>query len=125
MLAAAAWPGLQSLGRVAAPRPLRGETTVEQRCYRTRLKADAPVVARAVRHPWGIENGLPWPLDGTCREEQSRLRKGHSPEHVAVWRHIALNLLRQEPSKKSMPRKRLAWALDPDYLLTVLLGEQF
>ena len=39
--------------------------------------------------------------------------------------HLALNLLRQEPSAKSLPRKRLACALNPDYLLKVLLGKQF
>jgi len=38
-------------------------------------------------------------------------------------RHIALNLLHQEPSTKSMPRKRLACALNSNYLLKVLLGE--
>ncbi len=121
VLAAAAWPGLQSIGMVEATRTLRGETTVEQRCYLTSLKADAQEFARAVRNHWGIENGLPWTLDVTFREDQSRLRKGHSPENVAVLRHIALNLLRQEPSKKSLPRKRLACALNPDYLLKVLL----
>jgi len=42
-----------------------------------------------------------------------------------VLRHIALNLLRQEPSTKSLPRKRLACALDPAYLLKVLLGVRF
>jgi len=64
-------------------------------------------------------------LDVTFREDQSRLRKGHGPENFAVLRHLALNLLRQEPSKKSMPRKRLACALDPEYLLKVVLGKRF
>jgi cell fate regulator YaaT (PSP1 superfamily) len=45
--------------------------------------------------------------------------------NFATIRHITLNLLRQEPSKKSMPRKRLACALDPEYLLKVVLGKRF
>lgn len=117
------WPGLQSIGMVEATRTLAGQTTVEQRFYLTSLAADAQVFARAVRNHWGIENGLHWTLDVTFREDQSRLRKGHGPENFAVLRHIALNLLRQEPSQKSLPRKRLACALDPDYLLKVLLGQ--
>jgi len=117
------WPGLRSIGMVEATRMLAGQATVEQRFYLTSLAAEAQVFARAVRNHWGIENGLHWTLDVTFREDQSRLRKGHGPENFAVLRHIALNLLRQEPSQKSLPRKRLACALDPDYLLKVLLGQ--
>jgi predicted transposase YbfD/YdcC len=119
------WPGLRSIGMVEARRTLAGQTTVEQRFYLTSLAADAQVFARAVRNHWGIENGLHWTLDVTFREDQSRLRKGHGPENFAVLRHIAINLLRQEPGQKSLPRKRLACALDPDYLLKVLLGQEF
>jgi predicted transposase YbfD/YdcC len=122
-LTAAAWPGLRSIGLVEAARTLAGETTVEQRFYLTSLQPDALRFAHAVRNHWGIENGLHWTLDVTFHEDQSRLRAGHGPENFAVLRHIALNLLRQEPSPKSIPRKRLACALDPDYLLKVLLGK--
>jgi predicted transposase YbfD/YdcC len=124
-LTAVAWPGLRSIGLVEARRTLAGETTVEQRFYLSSLKPEARPFARAVRSHWGIENKLHWTLDVTFREDQSRVRKGHGPENVAVLRHIALNLLRQEPSQKSMPRKRLACALNPDFLLKVLLGERF
>lgn len=78
-----------------------------------------------MRNHWGIENGLHWTLDVTFREDQSRLRKGHGPENFAVLRHITLNLLLQESSKKSIPRKRLTCGLDPEYLLKVVLGERF
>jgi predicted transposase YbfD/YdcC len=117
------WPGLRSIGMVEATRTLAGQTTVEQRFYITSLAADAQVFARAVRNHWGIENSRHWTLDVTFREDQSRLRKGHGPENFAVLRHIALNLLRQEPSQKSLPRKRLACAWDLAYLLKVLLGQ--
>jgi len=120
-----AWPGLRSIGMVEATRTLGGETTVEQRFYLTSLKPDAQQFARAVRNHWGIENKLHWTLDVTFREDQSRLRTGHGPENFAVLRHIALNLLRQEPTPKSLPRKRLTCALNSDYLLKVLLGKEF
>src|SRR5262245_6191297 len=123
--AAAAWPGLQSIGRVEATRTLGDKTSVEQRFYLSSLPPDAEQFARAVRKHWGVENQLHWSLDVTFHEDQSRLRTGHGAENFAVLRHIALNLLRQEPSPKSLPRKRLACALNPDYLLKVLLGEQF
>lgn len=122
---AAAWPGLRSIGMVEAIRTVAGESSVEQRFYLTRLPPDAEHFAQAVRAHWGIENQLHWSLDVTFREDLSRLRTGHGAENFAVLRHLALNLLRQEPSAKSLPRKRLACALNPEYLLKVLLGEKF
>ncbi|MGH6639735.1 MAG: ISAs1 family transposase [Polaromonas sp.] len=124
-LRAAAWPGLQSIGLVEATRTVGEKTSVEQRFYLSSLPPHACEFAQAVRKHWGIENQLHWTLDVTFREDQSRLRTGYGAENFAVLRHIALNLLRQEPSAKSLPRKRLACALNPDYLLKVLLGEQF
>jgi predicted transposase YbfD/YdcC len=122
---AAAWPGLRSIGMVEATRTVAGETSVEQRFYLSSLPPDAAQFAQAVRKHWGIENQLHWTLDVTFREDQSRLRTGHGAENFAVLRHITLNLLRQESSAKSLPRKRLACALNPDYLLKVLLGARF
>ena len=89
------------------------------------LPPDAEQFAQAARKHWGIENQLHWSLDVTFREDQSRLRMGHGGENFAVLHHIALNLLRQEPGAKSLPRKRLACALNPDYFLKVLIGEPF
>jgi len=123
-LEAGAWPGLQSIGLVEAIRTVGSKTCVEQRFSLSSLPPNAEQFARAVRKHWGVENQLHWSLAVTFREDQSRLRTGHGAENFAVLRHMALNLLRQEPSTKSLPRKRLACALNPDYLLQVLLGEQ-
>jgi predicted transposase YbfD/YdcC len=122
---AAAWPGLQRIGLGEATRTVGEKTSVEQRFSLSSLPPQAPQVAQAVRKHWGMENQLPGTLDVTFREDQRRLRTGHGAENFAVLRPIALNRLRQEPSAKSLPRKRLACALNPDYLLKVLLGEQF
>lgn len=124
-VSAAGWPGVRSIGVVQATRTVARETSVEPRFYLTSLPPDAEQVAQAVRNHWGIENQLHWSLDVTFREDLSRLRRGHGAETFAVLRHIALNLLRQEPTAKSLPRKRLACALNPDYLLKVLIGEPF
>jgi len=39
--------------------------------------------------------------------------------------HLALNFLRQESGKQSMPRKRLAYTPNPNSFLEVLLGKKF
>ncbi len=58
-------------------------------------------------------------LDVTFDEEHSRVRSGNAPQNCAVVRHIALNLLRQEPSTASINTKRFRAAMDEQYLLKV------
>ncbi len=78
---------------------------------------------RAARSHWGIENRVHWALDVAFREDESRVRVGDGAENLAVLRHFALNLLRQERTAKgSRATKRFRAALDDAYLLTVLAG---
>ena len=84
-------------------------------------EGDARQLLRAIRGHWGIENSLHWVLDIAFREDDSRVRKDNAPENLAVLRHIALNLLKQEKSLKvgiKAKRKRAGW--DNDYLMKVL-----
>ncbi len=61
-----------------------------------------------------------WVLDVTFNEDASRIRTGDGAQNFAVLRHIALNLLRQEPSWGSIATKRFRAAHDDQYLLQVL-----
>jgi hypothetical protein len=62
-------------------------------------------------------------MDIAFREDQSRIRKDHSPENFAVLRHIALKLIKQErSSKRSVRGKRLKAGWDNTYLERVLFG---
>lgn len=118
----AAWSGLQSVGMVEAHRTLpTGQTQSQRRYYLSSLPAQAlPRFVQAVRAHWRIENAVHWVLDVTFREDHSRIRKDHAPENFALVRRMALNLLKQEPSKRSSNVKRLRAACDPDYLAKVL-----
>ena len=49
---------------------------------------------------WGIENKVHWVLDVVFNKDKSRIRKGTSSENLALIRHIGLNLLRNEKTKK-------------------------
>ena len=45
-------------------------------------------------------------------EDQARNRMDNGPQNLAVLRHMALNLVRKETSKGSLPKKlrRAAWS---------------
>jgi hypothetical protein len=55
------------------------------------------------------------------RYNESRIRKDHAPQNMAVLRHLALNLLKRDTSVKvgiAAKRKMAGW--DNHYLLKVL-----
>lgn len=117
------WAGLRSLVVVEAARTVLGETSVEMRYYLGSLPADAGRQGRLVRNHWGIENGQHWCLDMGFREDESRVRKDHGDQNLAVLRRIALNLLCQDRSVKlGIKNKRLKASRNNDYLLRVVTG---
>jgi len=62
-------------------------------------------------------------LDIAFNEDRSRVRKEHAPANLAVLRHMAVNLLKQETSAKGgIKAKRLQAGWNEDYLLKVLSG---
>jgi len=117
------WKGLRTLIKVTAHRQMQGETTTEDRYFISSLKTPAKRILKVVRGHWGIENGLHWVLDIAFREDESRVRKDHAPENLAILRHIALNLLKQDTSKKvGIKNKRLVAAWNNDYLIHLFTG---
>jgi predicted transposase YbfD/YdcC len=116
-----AWNALRSVALVRAQRVSGEEVEVEERYYISSLPGDAQQILEATRTHWEIENCVHWVLDIAFDEDGSRVRQGNAPQNLAVVRHLALNLLKMEPSSKGgikARRKRAGW--DEAYLLKVL-----
>jgi predicted transposase YbfD/YdcC len=117
------WAGLQSLVMIIRRRIIAGEETVKTRFYISSLPENAQQILKATRQHWSIENCLHWVLDLAFNEDRSRVRKDHAPANLAVLRHMAVNLLKQETSAKGgIKAKRLQAGWNEDYLLKVLSG---
>ena len=115
------WIGLRSIAMVVSTRIIEGKETKAVRFYISSLQSEAKRILYIVRKHWPIENELHWVLDVALNEDHSRVRKNQAPENLAVLRHIALNLLKQEKTAKGGIRaKQLQAASDQDYLLKVL-----
>ena len=117
------WAKLRGVGLVEAERQVGETVTVEQRYYLLSAPLRAAACGQAVRSHWGIENRVHWVLEVSFNEDACRVRTDHGPQNLAVLRHLALNLLRQERScRGSIATKRFTAALDETYLARVLAG---
>jgi len=119
----AKWPGLQTVMVVETIRMAHqhAPVTSDYRFYLASLVRSATTFVTMIRQHWDIENKLHWSLDVTFNEDRCRIRKDHAAENMVALRHVALNLLRQEPSRRiSLRQKRLLCGLDENYLLTML-----
>ena len=115
------WKGLRSIVRIVSQRHMGEKVETQTRYFISSLPADAKMILKAKRSHWKIENQVHWVLDIAFREDESRVRKDHSAENLAVLRHLALNLLKQDKTAKGgIHAKRLQAGWNNDYLLSIL-----
>jgi len=114
------WADLQSIIRVERETRYQQKVSHDIAYYISSLTNDAQRILEATRHHWAIENSFHWVLDVTFREDDSRIRRGDSPQNMAVLRHLALNILKQDMSKSSIRQKRFRAGLDDSFMLQLL-----
>ena len=116
------WRDLRAVGMVRAERRLDGKTSIEERFFITSLGGNARTFGEAVRVHWEVENVVHWTLDVVFGQDAAQVMVGHGPENLAVMQHLALNLLKKEPSKQSIKVKRQRAGWDEQFLAKVLAG---
>lgn len=97
-----------------------GKRTKETRWYISSLGLNPEQALSSVRSHWQIES-MHWVLDMTFREDESRIRRGNGALMFNVFRKVALNLFKQDTTKKaSLARKKKMAALDDEYRSTLI-----
>lgn len=117
------WKNLKSIVKIEAERYFKstGKTENETRYYITSSTLSAKEIGNAVRAHWGVENSLHWVLDVSFSEDASRKQAGYAAQNYSLLTRIALNLVKNEKSKKrSVKGKRLDAGWNNDYLLKIL-----
>ena len=116
------FPGLAIIGMIETETTRGGTVEHARRYYLCSKPLDAATFAEVVRAHWGVENRLHWVLDVAFDEDQCRLRTGNGPENMAIFRHIAMNLMRSTKTRSSLKvrRKKAGW--NTSYLGDILNG---
>jgi predicted transposase YbfD/YdcC len=122
----AIWRDLRTLAIMTCCRTIGDEETWETRLYVTSHGPSAKQLGQAIRKHWSIENTQHWSLDVTFGEDSRRQQDRHGAANLAAVRRLALSFLRREKTnRRGLKNKRLACALNPNYLLKVLESAAF
>jgi predicted transposase YbfD/YdcC len=116
------WKDLRTISLVVSERQVLGEAaTTESRYYIGSKPGKATTYARYIRGHWGVENSLHWVLDMIFEEDQSRIRKDHGQENMALLRRVAISILKNATScEGSIRSKQLQALLDDEVMANML-----
>lgn len=115
------WRGLTSIGMVHGSREFSdGRVEEEYRYYISSLAYNPDLFAKAVREHWGVENKVHYCLDVSFGEDQNRARTKNAAANLSSLRKMAMNILRREPSNKSLIQKQRKAARSPLFLASLL-----
>ena len=93
------WPGLQQVFRLERERIASKSGKHEREIVYgltslTRAEASPARLLALTRACWGVENGLHYRRDVTCREDATRLTQGHAGHVMASLNNLVIGLLR-------------------------------
>ena len=109
------FPALKCLVKTTTRTEWRGKISNETRYFISSTTLTPQRAAEAIRCHWGIES-MHWVLDLIFKEDQSRLRRGHGAQNMALVRRLAFNLVRAGKGKRSIKTARKVAGWDPNFL---------
>ena len=117
------WANLTSIGMAINYQNDGKKASLEYRYYISSAHLTIEQFGKAARGHWGIENKLHWVLDTAMREDNCQIYRGDGAENIARLRHIGVNMIKVDTSRKaSVRRKQRMAAMDTDYLEAIFLA---
>jgi len=111
------WKSLNNIILVERKVYRNNQEQIFKALYMTGLKDISPEEAgQYIRNHWAIENQLYWHLDITFKEDDSKIRQENAIINLQVIRKWALHLLKKNPEKISLKRKRKKAGRNNQYL---------
>ncbi|WP_415776373.1 ISAs1 family transposase [Shewanella oncorhynchi] len=110
------WPTIRSFGKVISYWVNKCKGMLQTRYYISFAKLSAEELASASRGHWAVENQLHWILDVIMNEDACQISRGDGAENLARLWQVTFNILKKEPSKLSLSRKRRLAAMNSAYL---------
>lgn len=115
------WRELKSVIMVERESWREGELKKTRRFYISSVANTTPKqMGDYIRNHWAIENELHWQLDVTFKEDDSKVKAENAIINLHLIRKWALFLLKKEPSKISINRKRKKAARNNQFLKDIL-----
>jgi predicted transposase YbfD/YdcC len=111
---------IKTLIKTTTTTEYRGKITTETRYFISSAVLSPQRAGEAIRAHWGIES-MHWVLDVIFKEDQSRLRRGHGAQNMALVRRLAFNIVRAGKGKKSIKTARKAAGWNPKFLASLIL----
>lgn len=116
------WSGLTCIVMVENYRAAKGKKPeLEYRYYISSAELSPKQAGSTIRAHWGIES-MHWILDVSMREDACQIYRENAAENLAGLRHMALNMLRAEPTKISVPMKQKRCMMKTAFLEQVLVA---
>jgi predicted transposase YbfD/YdcC len=120
------WSGLAFVAEVRRETTVltTGKTSLETSYYiGSEPSCSAESAGQTIRRHWEVESKLHWVLDIAFGDDDARHRAHNTAQNLAILRHFALNIVRQDSGRKlgvANSRKRAGW--DRGYLVKLLTG---
>ena len=117
------WPHIQSLIVIERTRQSPSDTAPQQEVhyYISDRHATPESWLRSIRNHWQVENTLHWTLDVSFAEDACQIHNPIGAENLAILRHLALNILKRDTTRKaSIKRKKKLAGWDDEALIDFL-----
>jgi predicted transposase YbfD/YdcC len=114
---------LRSIGKVINYQNNGQKESLKYRYYISSAFLIAERFGKAAWGYWGIESKLDWLSDTAMREDNCQTYRGDGAENIARIRHIGVNFIKVDKSRKAnVRRKQRMAAMDTGYLEAMFLA---